>query len=556
MIKIPLIGITTDSSTEDYSVRKKYCNQVLAAGAYPILLPPVSDIEKTKAFLDNLDGMIFTGGGDHNPLLMNEEPVPELGNVNPERDNFEIPLCQEAYKRNLPILGICRGIQTIAISLGGHVKQHISTSVKHSQNAPKDAATHSVKIEKGSILSEIYNSETIFVNSFHHQAVDNPGRRFKAVAFSEDNIIEGIESTEYHSVIGVQWHPEQLHEEGLKLFKWLTEEAKIYREAKEIHKEIVTLDSHCDTPMFFSQNVDFINGDSRILYDLEKMNCGRIDAVTMVCYLPQPKQGQKFSDVSQFGIESEKEYADIIFDKVEEICRNEGIAKAVSFDEVVENKKKGIRSIMLGIENGIALEHNLKNIQHFHDRGIKYITLCHNGDNDICDSARGTETHHGVSEFGKEVIREMNRIGIAVDLSHAAESSFYDAIKLSEKPIVCSHSNCRALCNHPRNLTDEQMRTLAAHNGVMQLTLYGGFLKENGEADINDFLKHLFHAIEIMGIDHVGIGTDFDGDGGVKGLSSAAELMNITTQLLRHGFSQEEIEKIWGKNWINCLTGK
>ena len=150
----------------------------------------------------------------------------------------------------------------------------------------------------------------------------------------------------------------------------------------------------------------------------------------------------------------------------------------------------------------------------------------------------------------------MNRIGIAVDLSHAAESSFYDAIKLSEKPIVCSHSNCRALCNHPRNLTDEQMRTLAAHNGVMQLTLYGGFLKENGEADINDFLKHLFHAIEIMGIDHVGIGTDFDGDGGVKGLSSAAELMNITTQLLRHGFSKEQIEKIWGKNWINCLSGK
>ena len=556
MIKIPLIGITTDSSLEDYSVRKKYCNQVLAAGAYPILLPPVSDIEKTKAFLENLDGIIFTGGGDHNPLLMNEEPVPELGNIHPDRDNFEIPLCQEAYKRNLPILGICRGIQTIAIALGGHVKQHISTSVKHSQNAPKDSVTHSVKIEKGSILSEIYNSENIFVNSFHHQAVDNPGSRFKAVAFSKDNIIEAIESTEYHSVIGVQWHPEQLNEEGLKLFQWLSEEARIYREAREIHNEIISLDSHCDTPMFFSQNVDFINGDSRILYDLQKMNCGRIDAVTMVCYLPQPKQGQKFSDVSQFGIESEKEYTDIIFNKVEEICRHEGIAKAVSFQEVAENKKKGIRSIMLGIENGIALEHNLKNIQHFHDKGIKYITLCHNGDNDICDSARGTETHHGVSEFGKEVIREMNRLGIAVDLSHAAESSFYDAIKLSEKPIVCSHSNCRALCNHPRNLTDEQMRTLAAHDGIMQLTLYGGFLKENGEADINDFLKHLFHAIEIMGIDHVGIGTDFDGDGGVKGLSSAAELMNITTQLLRHGFSKEEIEKIWGKNWINCLTGK
>jgi len=140
-----------------------------------------------------------------------------------------------------------------------------------------------------------------------------------------------------------------------------------------------------------------------------------------------------------------------------------------------------------------------------------------------------------------------------VDLSHAAEKSFYDALQLSATPIVCSHSNCRALCDHPRNLTDQQMRDLAARGGVMQLTLYHGFLVKDGPATIEDAMRHLEHAIGVMGIDHVGLGTDFDGDGGICGLANAAELTNFTRELLRRGFSRADIQKIWGGNFLRVM---
>ncbi len=187
---------------------------------------------------------------------------------------------------------------------------------------------------------------------------------------------------------------------------------------------------------------------------------------------------------------------------------------------------------------------------------MRYITLCHNGDNEICDSARGTRTHGGVSAFGAEVIREMNRLGIMVDMSHAAESSFYDALEISSKPIVCSHSNCKALCDVPRNLTDDQLRALAAKGGVAHTTLYHGFLRTEGKVSVIDAIKHLEHAIDIMGIDHVGIGTDFDGDGGVPGFNDASEAINFTMHLLRRKYSESDIRKIWGGNWLRVMNAQ
>ena len=209
---------------------------------------------------------------------------------------------------------------------------------------------------------------------------------------------------------------------------------------------------------------------------------------------------------------------------------------------------------MLGIENGQAIEDNLDNIDHFAQRGIVYITLCHNGDNQICDSARGNHTWGGVSPFGRQVIERMNRLGIMVDLSHGGEQSFYDALELSSKPIVCSHSSCRALCDHPRNLTDDQMRQLALKGGVMQVTAYHGFLSLNDDASIATFMQHLNHAVEVMGIDHVGIGTDFDGDGGVPGLADSSDLMNLTRHLLMQGYTTPDIEKLWGGNWLRVMA--
>ena len=159
-----------------------------------------------------------------------------------------------------------------------------------------------------------------------------------------------------------------------------------------------------------------------------------------------------------------------------------------------------------------------------------------------------------MSTFGEQVIREMNRHGIMVDLSHAAEKSFYDALDISATPIVCSHSNCRALCDHPRNLTDDQLRRLAEKGGVAHTTLYAGFLRKDGQASILDAIDHLEHAINVMGIDHVGIGTDFDGDGGVIGYADASEALNFTLHLLRRKFSEQDIRKIWGGNWLRVMA--
>ena len=140
-----------------------------------------------------------------------------------------------------------------------------------------------------------------------------------------------------------------------------------------------------------------------------------------------------------------------------------------------------------------------------------------------------------------------------VDLSHGAEKSFYDALEISKTPIVCSHSNCKALCDVPRNLTDDQLRALAARGGVAQTTMYHGFLRKETEATILDAVAHLEHAVGVMGIDHVGVGTDFDGDGGIVGMADASEMINFTIQLLRRKFSEEDIEKIWGGNWLRVM---
>ena len=159
-----------------------------------------------------------------------------------------------------------------------------------------------------------------------------------------------------------------------------------------------------------------------------------------------------------------------------------------------------------------------------------------------------------MSKFGEKVIEEMNRYGIMVDLSHAAESSFYDALDISSTPIVCSHSNCKALCDVPRNLSDDQLRRLAKKGGVAHITLYGGFLRQEGEASILDAIAHLEHAISIMGIEHVGLGTDFDGDGGVRGMADASEVINFTLHMLRRKFSERDIQKIWGGNWLRVMA--
>ncbi|MCD8202229.1 MAG: membrane dipeptidase [Prevotella sp.] len=570
----PVIGLTGNFVDGDTRLCEKYYDSVVKAGGTPIIIPPIADSNVIINSLETIDGLILTGGGDINPLWAGEEPSTRLHSINSTRDEAELLTVRLAYNRQIPMLGICRGIQTLAMALDGEVDQDIEEAhqkrvnsaneaaenflapIKHSQDADRNTPTHTINIEKNSLLYTLYNIGDLAVNSFHHQAVRNPGKRFKITATAPDGVIEAIESSEHKAIVGVQWHPEWL-ESGLPLFKWLVGEAEYFHTAKMLHHKIVTLDTHCDTPMFFPQGIHFNQRDPRILVDLHKMSEGKQDAVIMVAYLPQPKQDEPFSSNVAFPVNSPKEYADLIFDKIEDIVKanNRYLGIVRTPQELKENKRKGLRSILLGIENGLALDHDIANVRHFAQRGIVYITLCHNGDNDICDSCRGNNTHNGVSVFGEQVIKEMNRCGVMVDLSHGGEKSFYDALEISSQPIVCSHSNCKALCDVLRNLTDDQLRALAKKGGLAHLTLYHGFLRDDTtEACILDLIQHLNHAISIMGVEHVGLGTDFDGDGGVRGLADSSEAINFTLHLLRNRFNESDIEKIWGGNWLRLMA--
>ena len=590
----PVIGIVTNFADQDVTIREVFHKQVIDAGGTPLLIPPTTDTQVIVNILNRIDGLLLTGGADVNPLWEGEEPIRNMGSINNKRDLSELLTTRLAYNRQIPIFAVCRGLQVLAIALGGKVQQHIydpyiveeteekklarmksvttlrPAKLKHDQSASFNEPTHSIKIAPDSVLYSIYKQEKIFVNSFHHQAVSMPGKRFKVTAYAPDGVIECMESAEFKPIMGVQWHPEWLEEDGQKLFKWFVNEADSFRTAKQLHTRILTLDTHCDTPMFFPQGVDFAKRDPRILYDLHKMTEGHQDAVTMAAYLPQPRIGETFS--SKIDVEGLKRfnpeltdvlnnltptsYADLIFNKIEKIVKdnNRYLSIARTPSDLYEDKRKGRKSIMFAIENGLALEGDLANVKYFAQRGVTYITLCHNGDNDICDSARGSNLHGGVSKFGAAVIRETNRNGIMVDLSHGAEKSFYDALEISSQPIVCSHSNSKALCNVPRNLTDDQLRALAKKGGVAHITLYHGFLRKEGTASVLDAIAHLEHAISIMGIDYVGIGTDFDGDGTVCGMADASEMINFTRHLLARKYSERDIEKIWGGNWLRVMA--
>lgn len=554
----PIIGITGNFGEKGCELAKAYYQSVLEAGGSPMVIPPFTDEESLLAVVSKVDAIVMSGGGDLNPLLMGQEPVPGLHAINAERDMAELSLIRMALDRQIPMLGICRGVQMLVAATGGSLYQDLPSQysdaplVKHDQDLARHCASHSVSVEPGSILLSIFGKGRengpmrLFVNSFHHQAVQDPGPRLRVCARATDGVIEAVESCEYKSVLGVQWHPESFIMNGdrcmMPIFEWLVGEAAEYAESRRIHRSILTVDSHCDTPMKFGT-------DEERLVSLPRMRHGGLDACIMVAYLPQGARTAEARD------EAARKADDILCQIGDMVSLNKDVVSlARTPDDLYRIKGEGRLAVMTGIENGYAIGTDLDRIRHFRDRGIVYMTLCHNGDNDICDSARKSNNEHGgVSDFGEKVIREMNRVGLMVDLSHAAESSFYDALDISSMPVVCSHSSCRMLCDHPRNLTDEQMRALAKRGGVMQVTLYDGFLRSDGRATIEDAVAHLLHAVEVMGVENVGIGSDFDGDGGITGLAHAGEMINLTRALLRKRFNKDDLRGIWGENFLRVM---
>lgn len=553
----PVIGLTGNFRDGDCTLAEGYYQSVLKAGGIPFIIPPHEDAGVLAETLAGLDGILLTGGADINPLFLGEEPIKELHGINPRRDRQELLLTRLAADRQIPILGICRGIQTMNAAFGGALYQDIHSQmegkrIKHDQDLDRTYASHTVSIEEDTVLYELFKTGTLAVNSFHHQAVMEPAPGFRVCARSTDGVIEAMESTEHKSMLGVQWHPECFILRGdecmMPLFNWLVKEATEYKEARRIHSRVLTLDSHCDTPMFFDQQINFATRDPKILVDLHKMTEGGLDSTIMVAYLPQ----KELTDEALLAATAQ---ANNLLDSIEQMVAKSPshVSLAYTPADLYRLKSEGKKAIMMGIENGYAIGNDVKNVVHFRKRGLVYMTLCHNGNNQLCGSARYNEADLGVNTFGEQVIQEMNRVGMMVDISHAGERTFYDALDISTKPIVASHSSARALCNHPRNLYDEQLKALAQKGGVAQVTLYSGFLKEEGAATILDAIAHLNHMVDVMGIEHVGIGTDFDGDGGIIGCVSASELINFTRQLLKQRYSEADIRRIWGGNFLRVM---
>ena len=376
-------------------------------------------------------------------------------------------------------------------------------------------------------------------------------------------------------------------------------EQDLNKRADKIHKEIISIDTHSDTPLnFLDEDFDigkWNNFDStRSRIDFPRMKAGKLDAAFMAVFIGQGERTEE-------GNLKAKNRAIKIFkalhDKVGKYPEQAEIGYKSS--DVYEIKSKGKSTVYIGVENGYPIGNDINNVKEFYDLGARYITLCHTRNNDICDSStdkKGTE-FNGLSEFGEEVVKEMNRLGMIIDVSHISDSAYFDVLKLSKTPIIASHSSVRAICNSPRNFSDEMLYALKENGGVIQICILSDYIKEPKPyperdsafkalrvkwkgyqglteeqynqaskewralqikypkelATVADAVDHIDYVVNKIGIDYVGIGTDFDGGGGLADCRDASELKNFTIELLKRGYTKEEIKKIWGENFLRVF---
>ncbi|NIP25227.1 MAG: membrane dipeptidase [Phycisphaerae bacterium] len=371
----------------------------------------------------------------------------------------------------------------------------------------------------------------------------------------------------------------------------LAAEQRIVERAKLIHEKVLTLDSHVDVlnANYATEARDPGIDNPEFKCDLVKMKRGGVDGVFLAAYV-----GQRERDTEGYTKAYESAVAQVeAIHRLTEKMYPRRCELATTPDDVERVSRSDKKAIMIGLENGFAIGKDLSNVERFYRLGVRYITLSHNGHNDICASCNPREKlgdktaeHNGLSKFGEKVVGEMNRLGVMVDVSHISVESFYDVIRVSKAPIIASHSGCRALADRTRNLDDDQLKVLAKNGGVIQIVTVGGFLKldvskrreavnalkkelederirieqflermkeidaKYPSANLIDFVDHIDHAVKVAGIEHVGIGSDFDGGGGITGFNDHSEALNVTIELVRRGYSEEDIFKIWGGNLL------
>jgi membrane dipeptidase len=373
----------------------------------------------------------------------------------------------------------------------------------------------------------------------------------------------------------------------------------LIQRARRIHDAVITIDTHDDIPgSYATPELNPCTG-TRMQVDVPKMTEGGLDVAFLIVYVGQTERTPENYERAQ---QQAMQKFDAIHRLTKELCPDR-IEMALTAADVERIHASGRLVAAIGIENGYAIGRDITLLKKYHDLGARYMTLAHNGHNDIADSWQPSERigdvgfeHNGLSDFGAQVVAEMNRLGIMVDVSHISKAAALHAARISRAPIIASHSSARALTSIERNMDDEMMRALAETGGVMQTVAFASYVKEQprerqqaimalreqlgitggrdgmqnlepavrarydaGMADIEsrwppasvaDFVDHIDYAVERIGIDHVGISSDFDGGGGVRGWSNAAETFNVTLELVRRGYAEDDIRKLWGGNLL------
>ena len=370
-------------------------------------------------------------------------------------------------------------------------------------------------------------------------------------------------------------------------------------EAIGIHQSLLTIDSHTDTPLRFSRRSTDLSkrSDPRRRggkLDFPRMQEGGLDGVFFAVFVGQgprtPEENEKV-----------KREALMLFDSIHAVVDRSADLAAIALyaDDLEAISQQGKKAVYIGIENGYPVGKDLSLVSRFYDLGARYITLCHTRNNDICDSStdRDGPEHGGISDFGREVVREMNRLGIMIDVSHMSDEAFDDVVEVSKAPVIASHSNARVVCDNPRNLSDEMLLKLADNGGVIQLCLVSDYVTEMPAyperdsarkvlwakydnwsemddsaklaleqeyydlnrkyppnlANVSQFCDHIDHVVDLVGIDHVGFGSDYDGGAALEDCFDVTELPNITHELLIRGYSRSDLQKFWSGNLLRVM---
>lgn len=331
-------------------------------------------------------------------------------------------------------------------------------------------------------------------------------------------------------------------------------EEDLVARARGIHERVITLDTHADI------NTDNFTADRNYAMDLPtqvtlpRMEAGGLDVAWLVVYT---RQGELTDEGYAAAYDNAGDKFDAIHRLAEEIAPDR-IELAYTSDDVRRIAATGKRVAMIGVENAYPAGLDLARFEEFHSRGARYVSLSHNGHSQFSDShtgeADGEWLHGGLSDLGRQAVAELNRLGMLIDISHPSKAAIMETIALSRAPVIASHSSARALTDHSRNLDDEQLRAVAENGGVVQTVALDAYVRGESEtASVSDLVDHVDYMVNLIGIEHVGISSDFDGGGGIEGWQDASETFNVTLELVRRGYSEEEIAQIWSGNLLRAL---